>query len=297
MKKNILLALGIFLIVVGIFLFSFIKTSSPFADVRDITYLIEGQSVTLTGGVATIPVAPGSASKVTVQLFGEPVYGDLNGDGDATDAAVTLVTNTSGSGTFYYAVLAIKKGEIYHTTNAILLGDRIAPQTVELTKGQAIYNYAERNTGEPMTTPPSIGKSLFVKYDTKTNTIEELVQNFEIQTNPSKMKLTTKTWEWVKTETASGAVILPKRARAFSLTFDEKGRINVKTDCNSIGGSYTVKDSTITLKGMASTMMACVDSQEQLFSSVFNTVTKFTFTSKGELIFTTKNKKETMTFR
>jgi hypothetical protein len=105
-------------------------------------------------------------------LFGEPVLGDLNGDG-LIDKAVWLIEEPGGSGTFFYAELLINTGSAYKTTNAVFLGDRIAPQTLEIKGGQAIYNFAERKVSDPMTTPPSIGKSVWVNYNKKTNEIIE----------------------------------------------------------------------------------------------------------------------------
>ncbi len=124
-------------------------------DVNKISYVIDGETLAL-----------GDSLKV----FGQPVYGDFNSDGKQ-DAAVLLVSNPGGSGTFYYAVLAINKGDKYVATNALLLGDRIAPQTVEVREGRAIYNYADRALTDPMVTPPSIGKSLWVNYNSATGQI------------------------------------------------------------------------------------------------------------------------------
>ena len=110
----------------------------------------------------------------TLSIFGEPVYGDLNGDGK-NDAVILLVNNPGGSGTFYYAVLAMNSNDDkYMPTNTIFLGDRIAPQTVEIHDGVALFNYVERKAGEPMTTRPSMGKSLWINYDAKTGQISEL---------------------------------------------------------------------------------------------------------------------------
>lgn len=124
-------------------------------NLKKIAYLIDGQARPLGD---------------SLQLFGQPVYGDLNGDGKQ-DAAVLLVDNPGGSGTFYYAVLAINKGGNYVATNALLLGDRIAPQTVEIRDGRAVYNYADRGPNEPMSTQPSFGKSLWINYDAMTGQI------------------------------------------------------------------------------------------------------------------------------
>jgi hypothetical protein len=90
-----------------------------------------------------------------------------------------LVNTTGGSGIFYYAALVINNGTAAKATNAMLLGDRIAPQTVEIHDGIALYNFVERKGTDPMTAQPSIGKSVWVYYDKPKNEIGELVKNFE----------------------------------------------------------------------------------------------------------------------
>ncbi|MEI6528440.1 MAG: Gmad2 immunoglobulin-like domain-containing protein [bacterium] len=111
-------------------------------------------------------------------IFGEPVIGDLNADG-LPDKALWLVENPGGSGTFFYAQLLINNGSGYTPTNTMFLGDRIAPQNINIMDGRAVYNFAERRANEPMTTPPSIGKSVWINYDQKTNQIGEWVKDFE----------------------------------------------------------------------------------------------------------------------
>ncbi len=131
---------------------------------KDTTYVIENQPVTLVGGKAEVEAAPGSASKITTTYFGNEAVGDLNGDGKP-DTAFLLTQNQGGSGTFYYVVVALKSDTVYQGTNAILLGDRVAPQTTEIRDGQLIVNYAERAAGEPMTTQPSVGVSKYLKVE------------------------------------------------------------------------------------------------------------------------------------
>lgn len=131
---------------------------------KDATYKIEGQNVTLLNGVAETEIAPGSASKLMTRYFGNEAYGDLNGD-QIPDIAFLLTQDGGGSGTFYYVVAALKVGYGYEGTNAILLGDRIAPQTTEIKNGELIVNYAERRPGEPMSTQPSIGISKYLKVE------------------------------------------------------------------------------------------------------------------------------------
>ena len=125
------------------------------------TYLIGGESFTLVDGSAEKESTPGSATKNKVSVFGEPVYGDVDIDGD-DDAVLILVNDPGGSGTFYYAAMAMRTDQGFLGTNVLLLGDRIAPQTVEIRNGIAIANYADRAPGEPMTARPSIGKSAYM---------------------------------------------------------------------------------------------------------------------------------------
>lgn len=131
-------------------------------DYKNGTYTINGEPVTLVGGSAATSAAPGSAAIVETQYFGNEASGDLNGDG-VPDAAFILTQTSGGSGTFYYAVAALKTPAGYQGTNAVLLGDRVAPQTSEITDGEFIVNYADRAPGEPMTAQPSLGKSLYLK--------------------------------------------------------------------------------------------------------------------------------------
>jgi hypothetical protein len=139
-------------------------TTPAHFDPLNATYVVEGQPVALINGKAATRAAPGSVTQVTTMTFGEPVIGDLNGDG-APDAAVMLVQNPGGSGTFYYVAAAINTDNGAQGTNAILLGDRVAPQNIEIRNGQILANYADRAPGEPMTAPPSVGVTKYLIYN------------------------------------------------------------------------------------------------------------------------------------
>jgi hypothetical protein len=81
-----------------------------------------------------------------------------------------LSQNTGGSGTFFYAVGAIITDDGYVGTDGYLLGDRIAPQTINPSpnprhKDVVVVNYADRAPGEPMSAQPSVGKSAYLKLD------------------------------------------------------------------------------------------------------------------------------------
>ena len=170
MKK---IVIGGVLILVALAVFFLARTyyksapliSSP--DYKNISYKIDNRDITLKDGISELDIVPGSASKLITTYFGNEAHSDLNSDG-TEDVAFILTQSGGGSGTFYYVVAALKINDVYRGTNAILLGDRIAPQNIEIKNGQIIANYADRKPGEPMTTPPSVGRS---KYITLSGTI------------------------------------------------------------------------------------------------------------------------------
>ena len=131
-------------------------------DYKNATYTIDGQSVALVNGISVVAAAPESASSITTQYFGNETSGDLNGDG-SDDVAFVLTQNTGGSGTFYYVVAALKTANGYQGTNAILLGDRISPQTTQIQNGEVVVNYADRKASDSMTTAPSVGVTKYLK--------------------------------------------------------------------------------------------------------------------------------------
>lgn len=135
------------------------------ADPLNASYEVEGVTITLTNGRSEMPIEEGSATVIATEIFGEPIYGDIDGDGDE-DAGVLIKQEPGGTGTFYYVAATINEDGSYEGTNALLLGDRVAPQNVQISGGGVIANYADRGADEPMTATPSVGKTLradFVK--------------------------------------------------------------------------------------------------------------------------------------
>lgn len=118
-----------------------------------------------------------------LQYFGNELVTDLNNDG--RDDVVFLVTHQpGGSGTFFYVVAALNTINGYVGSDGYLLGDRVAPQTTELSqnpqhKNVVVVNYADRAPEEPMTAQPSIGKSAYLKLDAQSMQWGIVVSDFE----------------------------------------------------------------------------------------------------------------------
>ena len=132
---------------------------SVLADALNAVYAIEGRDVRLTGGRSETRAAPGSEAMMVTSVFGSPVPGDIDGE-NGEDAALILVHSPGGSGTFYYVAAFLGSGRTAKGSNAVLLGDRVAPQNVSIEGRAIVVNYADRLPGEPMSAPPGVGKTL-----------------------------------------------------------------------------------------------------------------------------------------
>jgi heat shock protein HslJ len=274
-----------------------IATSTPALDNNDITFTIDGQEVTLVDGASAVAVAPDSASSVVTQYFGNEVAIDLDLDGHK-DKVFLVTSDGGGSGVFFYVVGALWTKDGFVGTEAVFLGDRIAPQVTELGKNNTVVvNYADRAPGESFAVSPSWGKSLVLKFDPASGQFGEVVQDFEGEASAEVMTLTMKEWEWVSADYVDGRVVIPKMEGVFTVTFAKDGTFSVATDCNRAGGSYTSTGDALTFGNMFSTKMYCEGAQEEVFTALLQDVVDYHFTVKGELILGLRSDSGTVTLR
>ena len=175
MKKLLLFVILILIIAIGFYLATKdqntdVPGSAENQDEKDeilatdplnAIYYFEGEEFQFTNGVSEKEIEPGSAAKIYTEVFGEPITGDLDFDGDE-DAVLIFIHNPGGSGTFFYLGAAIKKEAGYKGLGAIFIGDRISPEGTQIENGLVIHNYADRGLDEPMSAPPSIGMSKYL---------------------------------------------------------------------------------------------------------------------------------------
>lgn len=178
-----LIAAGIVVVFVGGFFwfnnYIYDQKQGGVEDYRDVEFVMSGERVQLVDGEAWTETMMGGASASVVKYFGNEAKGDLNGDG-VPDMAFLITQESGGSGTFFYVVGAVQNAAgRFQGTEAVLIGDRIAPQTTEIRDGQLLVNYADRAPGEPMAARPSVAKTLYLRLDPQSFQFGELVQNFE----------------------------------------------------------------------------------------------------------------------
>lgn len=151
MNNRKLWILALVLLIVGLGLYFFkVNNTSPSEELifnpNNATYLVGEESITMIDG---------KSESLSARIF-DTKLGDINDDG-LEDAVVIIVQDSEGSGTFYYVAAALSTDLGTQTTNAILLGDRIAPQTIEIIDKMINVNYVDRKIDDPFSTPPSIG--------------------------------------------------------------------------------------------------------------------------------------------
>lgn len=125
----------------------------PAQALRDMTYTIDGEPITLVDGERRMPYMSDSAAENVHVLQDDRVaFGDLDGDG-VDDAAAIVVNDPGGSGTFHYlaAVLAGQDGPVNVAT--LLLGDRFEVRELAISEGMILIVGLTLGPEDPMCCP------------------------------------------------------------------------------------------------------------------------------------------------
>ena len=120
------------------------------------------QPVTLTGGrFEGEPLIEGGASRPIVDLLSQPVaYGDLGNDGQP-DAAVVLVSDSGGSGTFVYLALIQSRSGALENVATSFLGDRVQVKSLSIEDGRLIATLLSHAPDDPACCPSQEEVRLF----------------------------------------------------------------------------------------------------------------------------------------
>lgn len=137
------------------------------------TYTIEGEEIALIDGKAETEIVPDSATKMKTEIWGDPIISYLE-DGTVDYAAVILISDGGGSGTFYYVASPINKGEgDFYISDAIFIGDRIEIESITAADGQIVIDYLKHGENQAMAEEPTEeAQSTFVIVDDILNKVE-----------------------------------------------------------------------------------------------------------------------------
>lgn len=124
-------------------------------DPSNAAFTFDGEVITLTNGRSEETVVPGSTLVEETLLLDKFAYGDINAD-DKEDTVLLLARYGAGSGTFIYLAAFVSGPVTYRGTEAIFIGDRIAPQSVSINGEVITVKYLDRKSDEALAAEPTI---------------------------------------------------------------------------------------------------------------------------------------------
>lgn len=166
MNKGILILVGILIIgAVAWMMFNKPKTEEggpqePASKLSPLNakYLVETDFVSLENGKAE-SINPYGAAKMTTEIAGTPVSGDLNSDGQADWAVVLKQQTENDPGAYYYAAIALvdEPKELIVGSNAVPLGEGIKIEDIAIVNQAVRINFLERKlNGDEVEPEPAV---------------------------------------------------------------------------------------------------------------------------------------------
>jgi len=119
------------------------------------TFIFDDGPITLSQGHNERAITPSSALLEETTLMDKFAYGDINLDGKE-DAALFLARYGGGSGTFIYVAVFVSGPVTHRGSEAIFIGDRIAPQSISINREVVTVEYLDRGPDEALASEPTI---------------------------------------------------------------------------------------------------------------------------------------------
>ncbi|MGD8466818.1 MAG: META domain-containing protein, partial [Anaerolineae bacterium] len=177
--------------------------------------------------------APGSATETVVALSPHVARGELNGE---PAAAVVLVTDPGGSGTFYdLAVVVERDGYPTHLATANL-GDRIQMNSLAIEANQVVVDMIAHDEDDPMCCPT---ENVIVTFELQDGTLVETGR----QTAAGGQDLVGPVWKWEQFLESNDNTIIVDNPEQYTLEFLPDGTVQMKADCNNASGRYSLSGS------------------------------------------------------
>ena len=117
-------------------------------DLESLALELEGQSIQLASGTATVSYGGASADVFTLQ--NRVAQGDLDADGD-DDVVIHIVENSAGTGVFHLIVPVFDDGGVATARRPVSVGDRIVMDSITVREGLVEVALYDRADDEPFT--------------------------------------------------------------------------------------------------------------------------------------------------
>jgi heat shock protein HslJ len=232
-------------------------------------------TVTLKNGEYRESAAPGSAVAMVVKLTDRHAFGTVNGQ-DA--AAVVIVTDHGGSGTFFDLALLFKVDGGWINIDTTFLGDRVKVRSVDIRDNEIFVSMTTHAPGDALCCPT---QQITRRFEIQTDRL--IAQEEEKKTAIGEYTLVGPVWRWVRTHYANDATLnRAPGAAGYTLQLKRDRTIQIQDDCNAGGGSYTLQGANLVITITHTTMAACPDSpQEAAFFRDLGRTAGFHFKNGG----------------
>ena len=211
----------------------------------------------LSGGQYSEDIVPGAATKIKVMLNDRMAFG-YTSDGKPF-AAVILITDPGGSGTFYDLATVVEQDGSLINTTTLNLGDRLQIRSLAVEDGQIVLEAVTHGPNDPMCCPTQLVRNTYAMKDGALVEIEsEVLGSTEETSKPATPELVGQTWYWQKyVDNADLHNIVVGDPSKYSLEFLPDGTYQIQADCNRGSGEYIVDGSNLTIKPGPLTRAAC----------------------------------------
>jgi heat shock protein HslJ len=215
-------------------------------DLKNGEYQTEFSSsgkIKLHNGLYKEKIVPDSSTELVVTLSDKMAFGDLNGDGEK-DAAVILITNPGGSGTFRYLAAVINQNGSPNHVASQLLGDRIKVKSLSIRSGEITVEMITHGPSDPLCCPTL-----------------EAIHDYQLQGNklvfaPSQGFMDRK-WTLQSFGTMGSEEGLVPNTE-ITIEFSADGKIHGSGGCNRYFSAYEFgANGSLKIKPIGSTQMAC----------------------------------------
>ncbi len=225
--------------------------------------------VQLVNGEYREPVAAGSATETIVKLTDDIAGGQVDGK-DA--AAVILVTDPGGSGTFYDLALLVKEPKGWINQGNAFLGDRVKIHSLAIKDNEMVVDMTTQGPGDAMCCPTLRVVRRFVLKENR------LVKTSEEVRRKANQKLIGIVWKWQQSLYNNDTRAVPPNPENYTLKLLPDGKVSIRADCNVGGGVYRLDGSKISIEITHTTMAACPpESLEQKYFHDLNAAAIYFF--------------------
>jgi heat shock protein HslJ/LysM repeat protein len=220
-------------------------------DLANATYTSEftqAGTATLVDGEYSEAAAPGSATQTVVTLTPYVAYGQIDGQ---DVAAVVLVTDPGGSGTFYTLhLMTTQDGEPVEVSSTSL-GDRVQINSITIEDNQIVVDMVQAGPDDPMCCP---SQQVIKTYAVQDGQLVEVSSQEVTEGKAEAPSQGLAGTAWILT-TLNGAEPLPDTT--ITASFDADGTLNGTDGCNRYGAVYEVDGNNISITLGPATLMAC----------------------------------------